>query len=315
MITKYNLSVAAILLLGATSAQAEGGLAFNGVASLSFTSFNNDNSSTNQTAFNMVADVKFLDQFSLGVDYDYGHVSISELSATLNRFQLEPTYHFKNGAYAGAYYQDASFSSTPLGVDVSSTGVFGGYDVNAWAIDAYVGKTTLDFLGASLSSNNYGVTVTLRPAENLEIAGHYAAGEPEGGLGASGKISVSALGAEYSIQKGLLAYAAFEKFSFTQLDVTATAIGASYDFSANGQKVPGTLNVELGHSDVQDGSLTQNQLTVAWLIPLGNGSAQPLSSILRTAHGGTRSPIIAGIGSTGVLGMLFGAIPPNLGAG
>lgn len=304
MLAKSNLSIAAILLLGATSAQAEGGLAFNGVASLSFTSFNNDYASANQAAFNMVADVKFSDQFSLGVDYDYGHVNSSGMTAVLNRFQLEPTYHFKNGAYAGVYYQDASFSVSPIGVDVSSTGVFGGYDVNTWAVDAYVGKTTLDFFGASLSSNNYGVTVTLRPAENLEIAGHYALGEPDENLDGMDQISVSAIGAEYTVHKGLMAYAAFEKFSILGLDATSMAIGAAYDFSAHGQKVPGSINVELGHSDVENGALTQNQLTVAWLIPLGNGSVQPLSSILRTAHGGTRSPIVAGIGSSGLIGIL-----------
>ena len=304
MVAKYSLSVAAILLLGATAAHAEGGLAFNGVASLSFTSLNNDYTTSDQTAFNMVSDVEFSDQFSLGVDYDYGHVNIFDYFASVNQFQLEPTYHFKNGAYAGAYYQNASFSVSSDSLDISSTGVFGGYDLNTWAIDAYVGKSTLHEYDESLSSNNYGVTVTLRPVENLEIAGHYAIGEPDENFGGLDPIRVSAIGSEYTIQKGLMAYAAFERFSVIGIDVTSTAIGVTYDFSAHGQKVPGTINVELGHSDIQDGEVTQDQLTVAWLIPLGNGSVHPLSSILRTAHGGTRSPIIAGITSTGLIGII-----------
>ena len=115
-------------------------------------------------------------------------------------------------------------------------------------------------------------------------------------------ISVSAIGAEYNSQNGLVAYGAVERFAFLGESVTGFTIGAGYDLVAHGSKVPGTITLEAGQSE--GGGLTQTQVTVGWLIPLGNGEVQPLSSILRTARGGTRSPIVAGFGSMGMLGVI-----------
>ena len=304
MSRREHFSFAAALLLAASSAQAEGVLPFDGVMSLSYTAFNSKWSSANQSAFNLVSDVNFSDQFSMGLDIDYGRITSNGDSANLNRFQLEPTLRLPNGSYLGAYYQDASVQVTPAGFSLASYGIFGGYDAAKWGVDAYLGTSTVDMMGNSLDSNNIGLTVTLKPTDKLEVFGHFAQGNPSDLLDGIETISVSAIGAEYDFEKGLMAYWAVERFDLAGQNVTAFAIGAGYDLVAHGSKVPGTITLEAGQSLWGDVDLTQTQVTVGWLIPLGNGEVQPLSSILRTARGGTRSPIVAGFGSMGMLGVI-----------
>jgi hypothetical protein len=156
-------------------------------------------------------------------------------------------------------------------------------------------------MGNSLDSNNIGLTVTLKPTDKLEVFGHFAQGNPSDLLDGIETISVSAIGAEYDFEKGLMAYWAVERFDLAGQNITAFTIGAGYDLVAHGSKVPSTITLEAGQSE--GGGVTLTQVTVGWLIPLGNGEVQPLSSILRTARGGTRSPIVAGIGSMGMLGV------------
>ena len=92
----------------------------------------------------------------------------------LTRFQLEPTLHLANGAYVGTYFQNASISMTPIGLNIESFGVFGGYDAQVWSIDGYIGDTSVSALGESIDSTNIGATFTVRANEKLNLYAHLA---------------------------------------------------------------------------------------------------------------------------------------------
>jgi hypothetical protein len=303
-----KLLICAALLGAASSANADGGLKVDGALSFSLTRAKVEGMSFDQAAFNLVSDLWFSDQLSLGFDLDFGRLSADGNSLNLQRFQLEPTVHLSNGAYIGTYFQDASIRATPIGIGLNSYGVFGGMDAERWAIEGYLGRTSLsggmfDEAG-SISADNIGVTLTFRPTDKMEIFGHFASGEP--GMGEdTTKISVTAIGAQYDFSNGLKTYGAFERFSFMGSDIDGIAIGGVYALSALGSDLPGSMTLELGRTDIGSG-IGQTQVTIGWLIPLGGGSVEPLSSIARTARGGTRSPIVAGFGSLGLLGALGG---------
>ncbi len=296
----------AALLGAATSANADGGLKVDGGLSFSLTRAEVGGMTFDQAAFNLVSDLWFSQQLSLGFDLDFGRLSADGNSLSLQRFQLEPTVHFSNGGYVGTYFQDSSVRVTPVGIGLNSYGLFGGFDAQRWAIEGYLGKTSVS--GAigdgSISADNIGITLTFRPSDKFEVFGHFASGEP--GMGDdSTKISVTAIGAEYDFSNGLKAYGAFERFSFMGADIDGVAVGGIYALSALGSSLPGSVTLEVGQTDA-GGGVSQKQITIGWLIPLGAGSSEPLSSIARTARGGTRSPIVAGFGSLGLLGALGG---------
>lgn len=275
--------------------------------SLSETAFKSDWQSADQIAFNLVSDIRFSDQFSMGLDLDYGRIGVDGEHASLNRFQLEPTMHFVNGSYAGAYYQDASVTVSPLGISLQSYGAFVGYDNKNWSVETYVGTTQLSVFSESVSSTNIGVSGTLRPTDNLEVFGRFDRGQPSDEIGISEMISMSAIGAQYVFPKGIMAYGVLERFNLMGQYLNGFAVGGGYDLAAYGAKIPGTVTIEFARADAGQG-LTQSQVAVGWLIPLGNGKVQPLSSLARTARGGIRSPLVAGFGDFGLLGIFNGPI-------
>lgn len=296
---KDKLCFTAAFLFVASSAHSEG-ISFDGVVSVSESAFNSDLHSSDRIAFNLVSDVTFSDQFSIGIDVDYGQTSVYNQDVNMNRFQLEPTIQFANGAYVGGFVQDVSFSTSPVGLGLESYGFFGGYETQKWSIDGYVGSSTLDLHYSSLSSNNLGVTASLRPTDSFEIFGRFDQSGVYGGLGTSESNFLTAIGAQYEVQKGLMAYSVMQRFNFQGESLKGYAVGGAYDLATHGINTPGTVTLEFSTADDRYGS-TQSQVTVGWLIALGNGNVQPLNSMLRTARGGVRTPIAAGFPYFGVL--------------
>jgi hypothetical protein len=317
---------AALFALSASAAYGEGSFGFDGAMSFSLSTAEMMGVSSNQATYNFVSHAKFSEKFTLGLDLDYGNLKAGGETVTSKRFQLAPTFSFGSGSYAGAYFQDTSLQVSVIGVGLQGFGAFAGHDAGKWAIDGYVGSTGLnlgsaltagatdDLLGdTSISTQNFGVTATFRPADNLEVYGHFSRGDLSIGP-VSGNISVTALGAEYNFQNGLMAYGAFERFSILgQADIDGVAIGAGYDLASSGANLPGTLTVEFGRTDLGadlEGapSINQTQVTIGWLIPLGNSDAKPLNSVARAARGEIRGPIAIGVGTMGLGGVVGGVI-------
>ena len=288
-----NLSYATALMLAATAAHAEGGLQFDGTASVSYKSFSRNDDSQGQLQFNLESDVKFSEKFSLGFDYDNSRTSSDGMTLHLTRFQLEPTLHLANGAYVGTYFQNASISMTPIGLNIESFGVFGGYDAQVWSIDGYIGDTSVSALGESIDSTNIGATFTVRANEKLNLYAHLAQADIVIESRDSNIVRLSAFGADYAVQKHLSVYGAMESISSLGDSIDGIALGAAYDLAGSGLSVPGTVTIELGQGGVQDMSV--NIVTVGWIIPLGNGTVKPLNSMIRTAQGGTRSPLVTAV--------------------
>jgi hypothetical protein len=332
---RSKIGYAALVALSASAAYGEGSFGFDGVMSFSLSNAEMMGVSSNQATYNFVSHAKFSEKFSLGLDLDYGNLKAGGETVTSKRFQLAPTFSFGNGSYAGAYFQDTSLQVSVIGVGLQGFGAFAGHDAGKWAIDGYVGSTGLNLgstatagdddlqddptasLDPSISTQNFGVTATFRPADNLEVYGHFSRGDLSIGP-VSGNISVTALGAEYNFQNGLMAYGAFERFSILgQADLDGISIGAGYDLSSSGANIPGTLTVEFGRTDLGvdlegddlEGapSIKQTQVTIGWLIPLGNSDVKPLNSTSRAARGGIRGPIAIGTGTLG-LGGIVGAV-------
>ena len=295
---------AAVLMFVAPSAHSEG-LSFDGIVSVSESAFSSDLNSSDRIAFNLVSDVTFSDRFSVGLDIDYGQTSAYNKNINMRRFQLEPTIQFSNGSHVGGYLQSVSFSTSPFGLDLESYGLFAGYDTQKWSIEGYAGSTTLDMQYSSLSSNNIGVTAALRPTDSFEAFCRFDQSGFSEGLGTSGSTFLTAIGAQYEVQKGLLAYGVMQRFNLRGESLKGYAVGGSYDLAAHGIDTPGTVTLEFAKADSGYGS-TQSQVTVGWVIALGNAKAHPLNSSLRTARGGVRTPLATGFVNFGV----FNVLPP-----
>lgn len=296
---------AAILASSLLSAPVRAETSVDGVLSFSTTTISQNGTRSRQNAFNMVSDIKFSGTFSLGFDADFGKLSSGSfggVGSSLSRLQLEPTLTFANGAYVGAFAQHASASISILSIGLDTTGAFAGYESANWGVEGYAGRTTLD-VGMDLTASNYGLTAFIKPVKNLEFFGHIARAKLSN---ESGKIALSALGGQYNFDNGLMAYAAAEKFDMGGLlggSVSQRAFGVGYDLTKASDKLAGTIMLEVAKNRFDYGS-NQNIVTLGWMIPLGKATATPLSSIARTARGGTRAPFVAGIGSSLLLSNL-----------
>jgi hypothetical protein len=270
-----------------------------------------DTVNTRQNAFNLVSDIALSDAFSLGFDVDYGRISAdqSNLHFDLTRLQLEPTLHLSNGVYVGAYLQRATTAIPIFSVSLDSAGAFAGYDAGTWAVEGYVGNTTLDVnIGNNSvqSLRNTGLTVTVRPIENLELFAHVAQSRGDDQiLFGVGNVDLRSVGGQYDMNNGITLYAATQSLGMgdSSMPLRQNAIGAGFDLSRLNDKLPGTVTLELARNSVEGGS-DQTITTIGWVMPIGKGKATPLSSIARTARGGIRGAFVAGAGSMSLLSSL-----------
>lgn len=279
-------------------------------AALSFSTsaINSDSADTRQTAFNFVSDIAFSDAISLGFDADYGRVTAggSDVNFDLTRLQLEPTYHFGNGAYVGAYVQRATTAISIISISLDSTGAFAGYDAGTWAVDGYIGNTVPDTnMGGNAvpSLRNTGATVTLRPAENLELFAHAA--QSNGGAGSENfidDVKLLSLGGQYNLNNGITVYAATQRMEVSNsgMPLRQTALGAGFELARLNANMPGTVTLEVARNSAE-GTGDSMVTTIGWIMPIGKAKAAPLSGIARTARGGIRGAFVAGAGSMSLL--------------
>ena len=274
-----------------------------GTVSISTTAIDVEGSNYRLNALNLVSDINFNDRFSIGLDLDNGRQSIGDDAINLKRFQIEPTWTFENGAYVGAYFQTASTDISFLSVTLDNVGFFGGYAQESWSVDAYFGETSTDLsIG---KARNAGLTLSANPTQKLELFGHYGRAEVGDLLVGAGALYLSALGAEYTFDNGIMTYAAASTFEVASVDGPTSkskhlAIGTGVQLSEIGLKAPGMLTLELAKTNFNFGA-EQNQITLGWVFGIGKGNATPLNGIARTARGGIRGPFVGGIGTFGLI--------------
>ena len=200
-----------------------------------------------------------------------------------------------------------------MSIGLDGTGAFAGYDAGIWAVEGYFGTTSMEVPEsptAMPNAKNTGLTVTLRPMENLEIFAHGASTRIDGDTsGPIGELDLRAFGAQYNLNNGVMVYGAYQTL---QLGVGAssldqTAIGVGFDLARLNSSIPGTVTLELARNASEGGSSYTNIATIGWVMPIGKAKATPLSSIARTARGGIRGAFVAGAGSMSLLSSLGGA--------
>jgi hypothetical protein len=302
-LTAANLLAVSALVLAPAAMTAQTAPTIDATLSLSTTSLQVDGADYRLNALNLVADINISDKFTLGLDLDQGRQTyMSDTAIKMNRVEIAPEWAFDNGAYVGVYGQTATTTVSIISVTVDNIGVFAGYDQDRWSIAAYAGESATDFGNtAEFRGSNAGLTLVGRPTEQLELFGHYASARMANDIGAQDRdITVSALGAQYSYGNGMMAYVAGGTFDAGLFDqkLSQLAIGGGADLAQFSANLPGMLTFEIAQTDDNAG-FEQNQLTLGWVVGLGNGTPIPLNGIARVARGGIKGPLIAG---TGVFG-------------
>lgn len=307
MLTRITLSALAGIGLTSTVASAEtansprvdGAIHFSvGAGKVSDEFFDADASSLK---FSLEGNVHLSERFKIGFDVSHNKLTLSDamdfdIDIKSTRLNIEPTYSFGNGAYAGLYLQDTTFALFSSSLDLESYGAFVGYASDRFSIEGYAGKTTLDaFFGpsGSVGADNVGFIGTLKPTENLEFFAHYSLANIDDIVGLSGDVSIASIGAEYGFGSG---WAVFGAFSSSEIDGSAdpirqTSIGVSYDLAQSG--MPGVISVDWSSTDYGLGGLDQSMVSLGWTIPLGGTSAAPHTCTMNNARGKNRAALSA----------------------
>ena len=88
----------------------------------------------------------------------------------------------------------------------------------------------------------------------MEVSCHSAQANIDNNLG-GGQTNVDAVVVEYTLDNGLMVYAAVGDFDVTMLRSTMEndhlALGLGYDFARRGPNLPGILTVEMAQNDSQ----------------------------------------------------------------
>jgi len=313
--TPALLSGAAVLLLP-FAAIAQDAVGFEGNLSLGYSMASVDDVDVTTLSLGLESELTFTENFSLGFDLDVATADSEafglDISADFMRMQLEPTYHFGNGAYAGLYYQMAQIDlASPtvipaigISVELNSYGLFGGYEQDNWWAEAYIGRSDTDpGLPGDVDISDYGLSGGYAFGNGLELYGTYAVTSIDG-LGADVDASLFALGAEYDFDNGLGIYGAAGRLDVSagglDADATQFALGASYDLAAAGLDAPVVLSAELARTQLDLGGFAEddiNTFSLSVSIPIGGGaSTTPANGSSRIARGDIRSAVVAGLG-------------------
>ena len=231
--------------------------------------------------------------------------SFADFDVSLNRFQIEPTYHFGNDFYVGGFIQRASYSF----IDFDASGLFAGFEGGKWSAEAYAGKSDMTLgifieTARTLASSLHGVSVSYSASENLEISAHVSQNNlPDNGFSGGGRHELKSVAAFYKIGGGFSIHGALDKFDSETIseETETSAIGVGYNFAEAGINVPGTFMLEADQTDY--GYAEVDTITASWVVPFGKQTAKPLDSIARNSSGDIRTPYIGYLSRNLILGL------------
>ncbi|MFW2437638.1 MAG: hypothetical protein ACN4FJ_07245 [Parvibaculales bacterium] len=300
-LSKIGLPFAAALLIAPLSAAAQQSISptIDGILSVSYGQSDlGGGADLDREAFILKSTISLNNSFSIGVDADHFRSSIDEfgvdLDLSLNRFQIEPTYHFGNDFYVGGFIQRASFSF----IDFDASGLFAGFESGKWSAEAYAGKSDMTLgifieTARTVASSLHGVSVSYSASENLEISAHVSQNNlPDDGLSNGGRHELKSVAAFYKIGGGFSIHGALDRFDSETIpeETETSAIGVGYNFAEAGINVPGTFMLEADQTDYGFGDV--DTITASWVVPFGKQTAKPLDSIARNSSGDIRTPYI-----------------------
>lgn len=267
------------------------------------------------TSLDVNSDISFGASVNVGLDFG---ISMSEIDtplpigidADLMSFAFEPSFHFANGAYVGAYYRmgdlDISVSLLPitLGVDTQQSGIFAGYESGPLWVELFYGTSDTDPGIGGIDITDYGLAASYDVMPNLEIFGSYTRTNIDFG-GGDVDLSLYAIGADYNFGNGLSLYGTVGRLDVglpipVNIDATQISMGVSYDLAQAGGGFAGAIGLEVSRTNADLGPISADATSVgvSLTIPLGNNaSTTPLNSSSQIARGSYRSAISGGLAS------------------
>ncbi|MDC0433107.1 hypothetical protein OAL88_00315 [bacterium] len=306
---KVGLPFAVAILIAPFSAAAQQSISptVDGILSVSYGQSDLDGTDLEREAFMLDSTISLGNNVSIGVNADHVKNSVDEPFAnydvSLNRFQIEPTYHFGNNFYVGGFIQSASVSA--ITVDFDASGLFAGFDGEKWSAEAYAGRSDMNFFGGTRTTDSslHGLSVSYSASENLEISAHVSQTNLPDIFG-GGQHDLKSVAAFYKIGNGFSIHGALEKFeSGMMVGRTKTrAIGVGYNFAEAGISVPGTFMLEADRSEL--GSFLESDTIIAsWVVPFGKQTAKPLDSAARSSSGDIRTAYVSYLSNKTLLGL------------
>lgn len=316
MSIRILLATAAVIALpGATLAQTAPSM--NSTITLGFSSTSLDALGTGidltTTSLDVDSDISFGPSVNVGLDFGLSMTEIDTplpigIDADLMSFGFEPSYHFANGAYIGAYYRmgdlDISVSLLPitLGVDTQQSGIFAGYESGPLWVEVFYGTSDTDPGIGGIDITDYGLAASYDVMPNLEVFGSYTRTNIDFG-GGDIDLSLYAIGADYDFGNGLSLYGSVGRLDVglplpISIDATQISLGLAYDLAQAGGGFPGIVALEVSRTNMDLGPITADATSVglSLTIPLGNNaSTTPLNSHSQVARGAYRSAISGGL--------------------
>ena len=267
---KYSFLALAVTVAVPGTALAE----VSGSIDLSYSVFD-PNDGDSFTSPSLKADLSYGGENGLLLDLSAGtkRYMVDGFDLDVNEANIDLGYAFGNGFYAGIFAESFSF-----GYDITSRGVFAGYDAGHFAGEAYFGTMEVPF---SEDTNQFGFRGTYSLGGNTDFAAEVARTTSDEfdddldylGLSVSHKLS-DTFGVFGSVQR---LSGAFDE------DLTAVSLGGSYTLS-NGMSI--ALEVARLKLDVSE----VDSATLGFSIPLGgkSKSVSPADGVAADVAGGSR---------------------------
>jgi hypothetical protein len=267
------------------------------------------------TSIDVENDIMFGSNVNVGLDFGIAMTEIDATGGTANAdlmsFAFEPSYHFANGAYVGAYYRmgdlDLSIAPLPitLGVDTRQSGIFAGYESGPLWYEAFYGTSDTDPGIGGIDVTDMGLAVSYSVMPNLDVFGSYTRSDIDTGGFLDIDLPMMAIGADYDFGNGLSVYGSVGRLDIgtpvpIDLDATQFSLGASYDLAQAGGGFPGVVSLEMTRTsfDLDGLDADVNSFGLGLTIPLGNNaSTTALNSSTQVARGSYRSSIAGGLAS------------------
>ncbi|NKB28613.1 MAG: porin [Rhodobacteraceae bacterium] len=261
--------------------------------------------------FDIESDISLGENVNVDVSFGFSKTDIDvggfELGAELISLGIDPSYHFGNGGYIGAYYRsgdlDVAITGLPInfGIDTHSVGLFGGYESGPLWAEAFFGKSDSDPSLGDVDIRDVGASFSYDVSPDMEVFGHIANTHLEGG-GDDLDLTLLGLGAEYRTGNGLAFYGSLGRLNTGgslvaggDLYANQATIGATYAMQTS---IPAVVSLEFTKTELAlDGLLgidtaDIDSVSVGLTIPVGsNAKGKPLNSSTQTARGASRSAI------------------------
>lgn len=267
------------------------------------------------TSIDVDSDIGFGPNVNIGLDFGIASTDIDVpgfgLQADLMSFAFEPSYHFSNGAYVGAYYRmgdlDISIAAIPItfGVDTRQSGIFAGYENGPLWIEGFYGTSDTSPGIGGIDITDMGLAASYDIMPNFELFGSYTRTDIDTGGVFDIDVTLMAIGGDYDFGNGLSLYGSVGRLDIgtpfpIDLDATQVSLGASYDLAAAGGGFPGIVSLEVTRTSFDLAGLDAdvNSIGLGFTVPLGNNaSTTPLNSSTQIARGSYRSAISGGLAS------------------